>query len=1376
MANAQDTRFTLMALPQQVDAAGILSLHILFVPRNFNPLDPVNTTFNTDGETTPFVKAQPSFQAVVVNNPDEFPGKIPADQRSESLALSYSDLTEDIYLTLKNAKDENGEPKYFDIDDAYSQNPEHLAPAPIEASQSIKKYLPLSYQKAFNFTGPRTENAVTDDSYHCAMRGDKKPVPVPDNNKVSWGKVYAHLLRQPHLAEKAGLIYKTQVQLSAEDFKKGGWIYIDVPNESDYGQEQEKSLGVAGDNFIKRYAARIPGLKKEDGKFIPRSLFASVLFPVVKPGDSPKGIFDDLYIEAAEYNDGFAKIVHANQPVSGNLLSEQPNGFHPQKELGIRLGWDDEQILIWYLRQLAKDPTVDGGADRLDAPLGVMGYHVDVKDADTPGSAWESLNAVVSNGNMILENNEQAILKKIDIGPFKGELPFQVYPSKPYGDPDSSYWLPMYFANWNDHSLVLPDKTAAEIYKNVDVPISNTYSSRSGITKLRYGKSYDFRVRLTDITGGGPEANQNPADDRSSSVAAVRFKRYVAPYALRVVNKEDVHSPSGENAETVNFKGNELIVKRPLMGYPGVVYTDKYDDPVSLLRASVEQQYALYNPGVNKVDVHIGIADPDVVSVFVKVEVETLKMDNLASDDGKSNFITLYTTTRSFDSADFEHELALQFKYKDYHVLDFKDLPLHPFGNAADDACITADEGDIILPTNRNIRLTLRAKCGEGPDYWGNIGEDVADDSRYGKPLVLGLRRDATGESELFDGVNAPKLVQGIFLRPDPFVPPTGQTTIAQIRPNGQGMPGILQRLAQQLDVNCGNDGKSMTLTAERGERIQFWCSNLIRHTLSPDNGSITFAGKNEMTNRWLVATSLTIDRDWTWDALDTLAFTIARRRSTKENPIDPDDRDDFMEALEYKDIGDMEIMKVASFQSIQENEDEEINRNFTRIIFIDAIDPLPAEGAVPDTTLVQYKITPHFKSGITADEESFETRNLLLPSTTNPNGIPKIIGSGIALSPYIHSDDYSSTEPRKRFLWLEFDSLPDDERDALYARQLAYAPDQLLSNNHPSLFKNEEESPLALDPEYTRVIVADSAHDHPGIKAMQKMQKSQEKDRHFYLLPLPDGLHPESPELFGFFTYEFRFGHTDQIWSTAQGRFGRALHLTGLQHPAPNLICLVSRDDKSLRVNAPYAKAVSNGKNVTANPPRTSIWGLLYAQVMQADGKTYRNILIDERKLVLKEPYDIKTNPFVGHQGGDDIVEWERNISLLKTLKTEATQHASCSWQNEEIRQKLELYGLPEDASLSVICVEVFGFIRNITEHIDNISDMQQTFAQSVSTNLDKEVGAEIAKSSFAAVQKLQGVTMEDNSQPLGRELGSYRILRTSPLTEVPSVCCTDC
>lgn len=1367
MEELDDIRFTLMAFPQMVDASGQLHLNILFVPRNFNPLEPVDTVFGSGNQAMAFADAKPVFKAMIVNNPNDFPGILGNEGDGMPMDIAYSDVSRIIYETLKNAKDEHGNPKYFDIDESYSSDSEQKMPKAMEVSKSIKKYLPLSYQNSFNFTGPRIKNAVTDDSYFCAMRIKTPPNTVVQNNKVSWGKVYAHLLRQPQLAEKAGLLYRNiKINLAETDFKNGGWLYVDVAEDSVYYPEQQNSLIPGEDIFIKRYAARIPVLKRKDGKFLHRSLFAAVLFPVMKPDESPKGIYDELYIESSAYNDGFAKVVHANQPVSSNPLAEVPDGMPPQQEIGIRLGWDDEQILIWYLRQLAKDPNVDGGNDRLDAPLGVMGYHIDVQeikedvDEDT---AWESLTAVKSKGDMLLEDAEE---NDINLGAYEGELPFQVYPVKVYGEEDENYWLPMYFSKWNDHSMVLPDKVASDLYLNQHaiqkeslkdlnspvtdrkVTISDTYEPLSQINKLRYGKSYKFRVRLSDNTGGGPTVDQIPSKNSVSDKAEIQFKRYVAPYALRIVNDGEIDPFNDE----LSFNGDELKIKRPLIGYPSVVFTGKYDDPVALLHESINAQLLLTDSS-GQANVIVGIADPDVESVEIKVEAETLKMDNLKSEKGRDNFITLYTTTRNFNEK-FDKELALSFKYKDFPVVDFE-LPFENYVSNIHDL-----NAKIVIPTCRNIRLIIRPKCNGDDNYWGNT-QFALEDSRLGKPTVLKMRRNSESEFQLLTGLNDAKVIQGLFLQPDPIIPSQGKLDIKYILPDDGGMPNILQRLAQQLDVNCNNDPKNLTLTAEKGERIQFWCSNLVRHTLSPDKSSITFASKNELIHKWLVATSFYINRDWTWDGMETLAFIIERKKSMKNNPSDPSEREQALKLIHYQQIGDVDMRRIASFQAIQEGDDGIIHRGYTRMVFIDAIDPLPANGELADTIAVQYRIKPVLKPGITLEDNVFETKNLLLPVTIKPSQTPKVIGSGIALSPYIKDDKYSKTEPRKRYLWLEFDQLPDDNRDSLFARQVAYSPDQLISNNHPSLYKVEPDVPLVLNPEYTRVIVPDSAHEHSGLKAMKKMQKSSDNDRHFYLLPLPEGLHHESPELFGFHTYEFRFGHTELLWSTAQARFGRSYRLTGLQHPAPTLLCAVSRIGNYINISAPYALAVHNGENVTANPPRTSIWCLIYAQVAQADGKEFRNILLDEGKLEIWQNHN------------------QPGTGIILNASNGRTQQARVSFTNSNIIDKLDYYGLPQDSPLSVLCVEIFGYIRNIREHISSISynnNLVNEVAEGIVMNIDEDGGNYIGPYDIQRAIKVGNELPDDNSVPLSKDLGKYRILRTSPLTEVPSTCCVDC
>ena len=73
---------------------------------------------------------------------------------------------------------------------------------------------------------------------------------------------------------------------------------------------------------------------------------------------------------------------------------------------------------------------------------------------------------------------------------------------------------------------------------------------------------------------------------------------------------------------------------------------------------------------------------------------------------------------------------------------------------------------------------------------------------------------------------------------------------------------------------------------------------------------------------------------------------------------------------------------------------------------------------------------------------------------------------------------------------------------DTLFCRMLAYSPDQLISNNEPSLFETPEEPPLPIDAEYMRVITPSQTDDMAGISAMQVLTKASDSDRH-YLMPI---------------------------------------------------------------------------------------------------------------------------------------------------------------------------------------------------------------------------------------------------------------------------------
>ena len=165
------------------------------------------------------------------------------------------------------------------------------------------------------------------------------------------------------------------------------------------------------------------------------------------------------------------------------------------------------------------------------------------------------------------------------------------------------------------------------------------------------------------------------------------------------------------------------------------------------------------------------------------------------------------------------------------------------------------------------------------------------------------------------------------------------------------------------------------------------------------------------------------------------------------------------------------------------------------------------------------------------------------------------------------------------------------------------------------------------------------------------------------FMLPLPTGLAVDAAELFGFFVYELRVGH-QKNWSIAQARFGPPLRVTGVQHPAPTLLCLVSSQPTKIAVTAPYAAPVFAGRNLLPRIPRTQLWALLYAQVTQADGASRRNVLLDRLLLSFNE-------------GDPEFPPLGRGMGLK-------------TWLRSDVQRILAALALPANAPLSVLVVEM--------------------------------------------------------------------------------------
>lgn len=1445
-----------MTFPQFFDG-NTLQVNIVVLPRDHNPLNPIiiNGAPPQPGDppitdsTIAFADAEFSFNAQLLQgfgtNPLPQP-KLPAEGiplstvapgNPREIFEAMANHLEIFQPTMENSNANlDAIPKERQFEEARPRG------------VSVSKYLPKTYRNATNFTTPRTKNAVTDDSYHCAVKAAKYHHGFKRSSDiVSWGKVFAHILRQPLLAREAGFIYTTSLPIDATSFPDGGYLYIDLAAGSSYSLQHGEEPG-----FIKNYAARIPALIPGE----PRQVFAPILYPVITTHD---GNYDELFQETAEFDDGFAKIVHCHQPPHRDPMVEEADGSYPTKETGIHCGWNDEQLLIWYMRQLMIDPSVSNATKRLDAPLGVLGYNIDVReqaDAGDPENPWDSLNLVSSKQPLTLARDPNNPGDAIELGDYEGELPYQVYPLQLDGTEQvtgqqQTYWLPMYFANWNGHSMVLPNEDAAAIYQNShpevrdeepNVPVfdkdgnpildenGNQRTTGTGVKKggaqnqlnkmyspapisaeLRYGRSYQFRVRLQDISGGSPDIGQDPINETSSDIANCTFKRYIAPIqpriqeiaALKTDNELDKHPILSTDGPS---ELNELNIRRPKLGFPAVVYTDKYSNPVQRL---VNQSNLGLEPDLDHAEhrVGLGIADPDVNEVEIVVELETLKLDKLNSVNGREDYVHLYTTRRAFpdiagNEDNYEAALKIPIEYVDIQGPD-KVLNIGNELNLVQDLGLTDDIDNLpqlVLPTARTARLTIRAICEEKATenetlaYYGVVNAaDKNLDVRYGEAFTLQLYKPSEDETDLLVQTPGVPQLQGIFMQPDVQATFDGRLdTLLFGRQNNTTVNNV-QQLADQLDL----ESTGLTLNAPKGSRAVFGCSSRIRHTLAPDGSSITFASKSDLMNHWLCCLCVEIDRDWMWDAMETDAFIVKRTRGFTHDPAPLE---------ENAEIGRIKMIRTASFEALDGPQ-----RNSTRIIFIDAVEPKKepqgADPVFPDTIDVSYVLESQFKVDHAAQKDDPEQLAMTLPITTPPAQVPKIVSAGMALSPYVRDEKYATSESRKRFLWVEFEEAVADTQDTYFARVLTNAPDQLISNNHPSLFVAPEEPPLPIDPEQIRVISPASSNDLAGLNAMQPMVKSTSSDVH-YILPLPPGLHANSDEMFGFFTYEFRLGHFERppetadgepvkVWTTAQGRFGRRLKSNGIQHPAPALTCMPNRDEDKLWVTAPYAVAVHDGKNVTASPPRTELWALLYAQVKQADNLDYRNILLDDRPLDWRVQVETKKKENIFKRYSEEQIKQLTHITS-KTLKSEAvivesgnllklidfgrknkssTKYGTTIWSNRDVARLLAECGLPQDAPLSVIVVETLPQIRNIFDHISSLEKPNVAIAalNLMDDNGKKTFIAEYGKK-FGPRGDSSVPPLAHRSRPLSDELGNHRILRTSPLTKVPEVCCADC
>jgi hypothetical protein len=646
----------------------------------------------------------------------------------------------------------------------------------------------------------------------------------------------------------------------------------------------------------------------------------------------------------------------------------------------------------------------------------------------------------------------------------------------------------------------------------------------------------------------------------------------------------------------------------------------------------------------------VGLPDPDVASIRISVAVRQLAMDD-------AEFAPLYTIERALAAA-LNQPLQVEIAYVD--VSDVATL------------AAPAQNEPLRIPTARDVRLTFES-VGKPDLLLEYFGSDAARVSV--RSSVLTFRAAARDERHLLVPEASARRIRGIYLQPDPPVTGFSQDVRAF---QGAGAPPELQvpgRLAQALDL----DADGLTLRGKPGRRTLFGASAALRHALAPDHASITFSSQADLVRHWIVAIRVKLDRDWTWDGIGRQGVRFLRAGGP---------------------VGAVDLPRVVNRNALLTPD-----RAHTEIVFFDAIDPKPLPGDFPRELDVSYTCEPQFRNPVTHDGP-IVLPALRLPVTTPPTQAPRIVSAGLAFSAFEHDERYSSTSPRQRALWLELDRVPADDRDRYFCRVLANAPDPMLIETLAPL-PDPPEPDLPIDPEWIRVIVPGQPADESGLDAMQELVASPASPVHF-AVPLPPALDETALELFGFFTYELRVGHAGGRWSTAQGRFGPPLRVTGVQHPAPPLTSQVSRARDRIDVIAPYATPVHEQRLMRPPLPHTDMWVMLYAQVLQLDGGAWRNVLL-------------------AHQRAERTAD-DRNPDFPRPQT--ALELATGRFDQRAIDEALQALGLPRSSPLSVLAVELIPEIV------------------------------------------LRGQDQAPRRDPLNESLGEVRILRSSPLLPVPPVC----
>ena len=357
---ADTLSLVLMTFPQHWDGKGTLTLNLTILPS----VDPVGGPLIGANPATPsFAAGKPAFTVHVQPGVAALPGLAAPGvfPVTPTITSPAADPVATFNL-LKTAVSATGKT---------IGAPATLPPV----TARIRKSLPPSYLAAGG--GPPTGSLTTSDAdFGCEVRNEPAVPIAPPPATISWGEIISYAMRQPVLATKLGIFYALRITLPATQaaaLAGGGWVFVTLAAGDPWA-----AAGAAVAGSIRTHAARIPPLDTSA-----RALFAANEFVVDGAATPP----DTAFAAAEEYADGFAKLVHCAQPTNTDAAVGDGE-LAPASDLGIQIGWDDEQVVTWHNDQLSLLNARRAGtlAAAPAAPLGVLGYRVDVADV-TPATA-----------------------------------------------------------------------------------------------------------------------------------------------------------------------------------------------------------------------------------------------------------------------------------------------------------------------------------------------------------------------------------------------------------------------------------------------------------------------------------------------------------------------------------------------------------------------------------------------------------------------------------------------------------------------------------------------------------------------------------------------------------------------------------------------------------------------------------------------------------------------------------------------------------------------------------------------------------------------------------------------------------------------------